>query len=257
MLKTFTRARLLLVSVHLLQVIMTLKQIHECSVLALCNFSYHENSIKQLFHKLISFQKPPTGIQICIFNLQFTHVEDIYFFIGKRTNLKDDSSSDEEFQPNQSDGSDDKQKNKRKRKNQKKKSSDEDDASDGSAEGGSSDESDVRILIQNIFCNFSFNQFQDEPKSKKRKAPKANNKVKPKGTPSKRGRPAASAKKTPSRGAKKAKSQSSDEESGHKDDGSSSEDEPLVKKTKSSEPPTVRESYLSTNYTQNQTDQKC
>lgn len=49
----------------------------------------------------------------------------------------------------------------------------------------------------------------------------------------------ASAKKTPSRSAKKAKSQNSEEESDHKDDGSSSEDEPLVKKAKSLEPPTV------------------
>lgn len=58
-------------------------------------------------------------------------------------------------------------------------------------------------------------------------------------TPGKRGRPSAAAKKTPSRNAKKNKTQSSDEESDHKEDGSSSEDEPLVKKAKSTEPPTV------------------
>lgn len=76
--------------------------------------------------------------------------------------------------------------------------------------------------------------------SKRRKTPKVNNKAKSKGTPAKRGRPAASTKKTPSRGAKKSKVKDSDEESDHKDEGSSSEDEPLVKKSKSSEPPTVR-----------------
>lgn len=55
--------------------------------------------------------------------------------------MKDDSSSDEEFQPNQSDGSEDRPKvNKRKRKGQKKDSSEEE-ASEASV--ASSDESDV------------------------------------------------------------------------------------------------------------------
>lgn len=138
---------------------------------------------------------------------------------GKRMNLKDDSSSDEEFQPNQSDGSEDRPKvNKRKRKGQKKDSSEEE-ASEASV--ASSDESD------------------DEPKAKRKKSPaKVNNKTKAKSTPGKRGRPPATPKKTPSRGKKSKESSEEDEESEHKEDGSSSEDEPLVKKTKNTQPPT-------------------
>lgn len=61
-----------------------------------------------------------------------------------------------------------------------------------------------------------------------------------KGTPGRRGRkPAISASKT--RGRKKNESsEEEDEESDHKDEeGSSSEDEPLAKKTKNAQPPTV------------------
>ncbi|XP_023016896.2 protein Dek isoform X2 [Leptinotarsa decemlineata] len=140
---------------------------------------------------------------------------------GKRPNLKEDSSSDEEFKPNLSDGSEKKSRTKRKRGAQKKKSSEEEEVSDPSI--ASSDESD------------------DEPKSKRKKSPvKANNKSKAKATPARKGRASAPAKKTPSRGRKsKAKAESSDEEeSEHKEEASSSEDEPLVKKAKSSQPPT-------------------
>nr|CAH7718865.1 unnamed protein product [Callosobruchus chinensis] len=144
---------------------------------------------------------------------------------GKRTNLKDDSSSDDEFQPEGSDNSDDKPRmNKRKRRG-KKKSSDEEEISEASI--GSSDESD------------------DEPKQKRRKSTtKPNAKSKAKGTPGRRGRPSAASKKTPAKGrgrGRKKVSESEEEDSDKRDDGSSSEDEPLAKKAKSKEPPTDEE----------------
>nr|CAI5824446.1 unnamed protein product [Callosobruchus analis] len=144
---------------------------------------------------------------------------------GKRTNLKDDSSSDEEFQPEGSDNSDGKPRmNKRKRRG-KKKSSDEEEISEASI--GSSDESD------------------DEPKQKRRKSTtKPNAKSKAKGATGRRGRPSAAAKKTPVKGrgrGRKKVSESEEEDSDKRDDGSSSEDEPLAKKAKSKEPPTDEE----------------
>lgn len=77
----------------------------------------------------------------------------IYLYLeGKRTNLKDDSSSDEEFRPNQSDGSDDKPRtNKRKRKSVRKRGSSEEDE-ESVASIASSDESDVSF-IQNCFSS--------------------------------------------------------------------------------------------------------
>ncbi|GJQ65992.1 putative DNA binding protein [Trypoxylus dichotomus] len=150
---------------------------------------------------------------------------------GKRSNLKDESSSesDEEFRP--SDASEDKPRaNKRKRRSRKAQS-DEEDISDVEESGGSSDDS------------------EDEPKSKKRKV--ANSKAKPKGTPGRRGRkpaaaattaatPASAKKKTPAkRGRKPARNNSSEESEHQEEEGSTSEDEPLVKKPKN--PPTDEE----------------
>ncbi|KAJ8926026.1 hypothetical protein NQ315_009881, partial [Exocentrus adspersus] len=147
---------------------------------------------------------------------------------GKRTNLKDDSSSDEEFQPNQSDGSEDRPRlNKRKRKSRKKDSSEEEEEEEESeASVGSSDESD------------------DEPKTKRKKSvSKANSRSKAKSTPGRRGRPPAATRKPPSRGKKPKDSseEEEDEESDQKDESSSSEDEPLAKKAKNSQPPTDEE----------------
>ncbi|ENN83560.1 protein DEK isoform X1 [Dendroctonus ponderosae] len=146
---------------------------------------------------------------------------------GKRANLKDDSSSDEEFKPGDvSDASDEKPRaaSKRKRGRNKKGSSEEDEIS---LSGGSSEESD------------------DLPKSKRRRSiTKANSKGKSK-TPSRRGRPAKGATPATRKGkrGRKPKDVSSDEEDGDKiDEGSSSEDEPLAKKkAKSGEPPTDEE----------------
>ncbi|XP_076268882.1 protein Dek isoform X2 [Rhynchophorus ferrugineus] len=146
---------------------------------------------------------------------------------GKRSNLKDDTSSDEEFKPDDaSDASDEKPRavSKRKRGRAKKGSSEEDEAS---LSGGSSDDSD------------------EEPKSKRRKSiTKSNNKAKPKTPGRGRGRPPKSTNTTPARKrGRKPKDVSSEEEEEEEEEkleeGSSSEDEPLVKKkTKSSEPPT-------------------
>lgn len=144
---------------------------------------------------------------------------------GKRPNLKDESSSESDFNP--SDVNEDKPPVKpRARGGRKKKESEEDEVSDVN-ESGSSDESD------------------DEPKNKKKKGAikVANNKPKGK-TGAKKGRPKSSpAKKaTPKRG-RKSRDSSEDEENeedNKEDDGSSSEDEPLAKKVKSTQPPTVR-----------------
>lgn len=71
-----------------------------------------------------------------------------------------------------------------------------------------------------------------------------NNKAKGKATPKPRGRKPAAAnkKKTPPKRGRKRGNESSEEESDHQEqDGSSSEDEPLAKKTKVSQPPTVSE----------------
>lgn len=87
--------------------------------------------------------------------------------------------------------------------------------------------------------------FQDEPKNKRKKviSKVANSKAKGKSTPKPRGRKPAAAtpnkkKAQTPKGGRKRKN-SSEEESDHQDDGSSSEDEPLVKKAKTSQPPTV------------------
>ncbi|KAJ8975531.1 hypothetical protein NQ317_003872 [Molorchus minor] len=123
----------------------------------------------------------------------------LFSYECKRKSLKDESSSDDEFQPNQSDGSDEgPRSNKRKRRSQKKESSEEEISE---VSRGSSDESDT------------------------------NNKARAKSTPGKRGRPPVSTKKIPARG-KKAKDSSEEDDSDLKDDGSSSEDEPLSKKSK-------------------------
>ncbi|KAI4468211.1 dek protein [Holotrichia oblita] len=144
---------------------------------------------------------------------------------GKRSNLKDESSSesDEEFRP--SDASEDKPRaNKRKRRS-KKAQSDEEEVSDIEESGGSSEES------------------EDEPKTKKRKV--ANSKTKPKGTPGRRGRKPAVAtvasakKKTLAKRGRKPARNSSEESEHQEEEGSSSEDEPLVKKPKN--PPTDEE----------------
>ncbi|XP_030765269.1 protein DEK-like [Sitophilus oryzae] len=144
---------------------------------------------------------------------------------GKRANLKDETSSDEEFKPDDaSDGSDEKPRNvaKRKRGRAKKGSSEEDEAS---LTEGTSDESD------------------DEPKTKRRKSiTKVNSKAKA-GRGRGRGRPAKSATSTPARRGRGRKpknvSESEEEEDEKMEEESSSEDEPLVKKkAKSSEPPT-------------------
>ncbi|CAG9764007.1 unnamed protein product [Ceutorhynchus assimilis] len=145
--------------------------------------------------------------------------------VGKRANLKEDSSSDEEFKPGDaSDASDEKPRavGKRKRGRPKKGSSEEEELA-SSLSGGSSDESD------------------DAPKSKRRKSVTKNSKAKPK-TPSRRGRPAKAAppRSAAKRGRKPKNVSSEDEEEDEKmEEGSSSEDEPLVKKkAKASEPPT-------------------
>lgn len=147
---------------------------------------------------------------------------------GQRSNLKDDSSSDEEFKPGDaSDGSDEKPRivNKRKRGRAKKGSSED----EASLTAGSSDESD----------------FQDVPKSKRRKSvTKATPKGKPKTPARARGRPSKPATPAPRKSGRERKPvrkhESSDEDEDERiDDGSSSEDEPLVKKkAKISEPPT-------------------
>ncbi|CAH0551023.1 unnamed protein product [Brassicogethes aeneus] len=134
---------------------------------------------------------------------------------GKRPNLKDDTSSesDEDFHP--SDESEEKPRP-IKRRGRKKAVSEEElsDASDAFT-----DESD------------------DEPKSKKKRTPKANNKSKGRGT-GRRGRPPGSGKKGPGRKAKKPKDSTDEEEEESDKHDSSSEDEPLAKKAKGKEPPT-------------------
>lgn len=143
---------------------------------------------------------------------------------GKRSNLKDESSSesDEEFHP--SDASDEKPPVKGRRGRKKAQSDDE--ASDLNESASLSEDSD------------------DEPKNKKKKANKvANNKPRGRGagTPRRGRKPGSAVKKptpTPKRGRKR-KESSEEEESDHKeDDGSSSEDEPLAKKAKPAQPPT-------------------
>ncbi|KAL1501539.1 hypothetical protein ABEB36_006842 [Hypothenemus hampei] len=145
---------------------------------------------------------------------------------GKRANLKDDSSSDEEFNPGDvTDGSDDKPTSKRKRGRARKGSSEEDEEEEASLTDASSDESD------------------DMPKAKRRKSFTKNNK----GTPKRRGRPAKSTASvtTPrSKGkrGRRPKDDTSEDEEKFDDEGSSSEDEPLAKKkAKPSEPPTDEE----------------
>lgn len=141
---------------------------------------------------------------------------------GKRANLKDDSSSDEEFKPGEASDASEEKPRKRKRGRGKRGSSEEDEASLSEA---SSDESD-------------FLDSQDAPKSKRRKSITKSNS---KSTTKRRGRPSKAAAPTPrSKGkrGRKPKNVSSEEEEDKVDDGSSSEDEPLAKKkVKAAEPP--------------------
>lgn len=83
---------------------------------------------------------------------------------------------------------------------------------------------------------------QDEPRNKRKRGSNkvTNSKAKGKATGKTRGRKPAANKteKTPTKRGRK-KAETSEEESEQQDDGSSSEDEPLAKKAKSPQPPTV------------------
>lgn len=87
--------------------------------------------------------------------------------------------------------------------------------------------------------------FKDEPRSKRKRGSSkvTNSKTKGKATGKTRGRKPAANKtdKTPAKRGRKKVVESSEEESEQQDDGSSSEDEPLAKKAKSPQPPTVSE----------------
>lgn len=145
---------------------------------------------------------------------------------GRRTNLKDETSteeSDEDFQPSD-ESEEEKPRAKRGRTGRRKK----DDSEEEEESEGDSDDSD----------------YSDEgPRAKQRKV--ANNKTKGRGgaTRGRRGRPAASPakRKAPARrGRKKQESSEDEEESEAHEDASSSEDEPLAKKSaKNPTPPTV------------------
>jgi len=143
---------------------------------------------------------------------------------GRRSNLRDKSSSgsDEEFKP--SEGSED-ERPKRKR------------GAVGRRRGRKKEESEESE-------NNSDEDFSDDEPKRKKKAP-AKTPVKRSGRG--RGRPPANAKnkKTPAKRGRSAKKETSDEEEDESDkkDGSSSEDEPLAKKTASgkSAPPTDEE----------------
>jgi len=153
---------------------------------------------------------------------------------GKRTNLKDDSTSesDSEFHP--SDVSEPRPRViKRKSGGRKKQDSEEDEDVSEVDESPTSEE-----------------MSDDEPKKRKKskKVPPTNNKAKGKSTGRGRGRkPAAeSEKKTPApkkpgRKRDRASSEESEPEPHDEDNASSSEDEPLIKKTKSPQPPTDEE----------------
>lgn len=129
---------------------------------------------------------------------------------GQRSNLKDDSfsGSDEEFNP-----SEDEERPPVKKRGRKKKKSESED----SVETPTSDDS-------------------DGGGKKKKRGPKSSSKVKAK-MPAKRGRKPNSQKKTPGRKKKKVSSEDENSMSDVKGDDSS-EDEPLVKKTKTSKLPT-------------------
>ncbi|XP_050296517.1 protein DEK-like isoform X1 [Anthonomus grandis grandis] len=148
---------------------------------------------------------------------------------GKRSNLKDDSSSDEEFKPpGESDASDEKPRSASKRKRGRPKK-----------QGGSSEEDEVSI------SGASSDESEDAPSSKRRKSVTKNSRGRTAKTPSKKGRPARAAatpRSAKGKRGRKAKDVSSEEEEEEEEkagnEGSSSEDEPLVKKKKGSEPPT-------------------
>ncbi|XP_050296309.1 protein DEK-like isoform X2 [Anthonomus grandis grandis] len=148
---------------------------------------------------------------------------------GKRSNLKDDSSSDEEFKPpGESDASDEKPRSASKRKRGRPKK-----------QGGSSEEDEVSI------SGASSDESEDAPSSKRRKSVTKNSRGRAAKTPSKKGRPARAAatpRSAKGKRGRKAKDVSSEEEEEEEEkagnEGSSSEDEPLVKKKKGSEPPT-------------------
>lgn len=145
---------------------------------------------------------------------------------GRRSNLKDDttSESDEEFHP--SDASDTKSRGSKRKKggSRKKQHSDE-------------EEDEVSAVEESMTSEDS----DEEPRKRKKNKKIVNVNIKGRGRPKGSGRkvPVETEKKpTPTKKASNKRSKGSSESEGEDANTSSSEDEPLIKKAKSSQPPT-------------------